>query len=126
LLGILSLSERIYSFFPGEYGAVLAGLIASSLIGAIYFTPYVALTKRLKKSYFNYKFTFLLVGVVFVSAIISILTKNQIAMMVSTSALILSMSIVSASFSFKVIVVTIQNIRKKWHNIYTHDGLISP
>ena len=39
LLSILQLSENGYSLFRGEPGSMTAGFIASSLIGAVYFTP---------------------------------------------------------------------------------------
>ena len=39
LLGILITTEKAYSILPGEYGSILAGMIASSLIGIIYLTP---------------------------------------------------------------------------------------
>jgi len=37
LLGVLQISEKVYSSVPGEFGALGAGVIASSLIGAISF-----------------------------------------------------------------------------------------
>ena len=39
LFGILMASESAYSAVEGEAGAVLAGAIASSLIGAVYLAP---------------------------------------------------------------------------------------
>lgn len=49
LLGVLTLSQGAYSVFPGEYGAISAGLIASSLIGAMYFFPFALAIKRVRK-----------------------------------------------------------------------------
>lgn len=53
LLGILSLSALTYSIFSGapDFAIVIAGLVASSLIGLVYLTPFTfvgmrALTKR--------------------------------------------------------------------------------
>ena len=41
LLAILQVSEKSYLLLPGEYGSIVAGLTASSLIGLVYFTPIV-------------------------------------------------------------------------------------
>jgi hypothetical protein len=45
LLGILELSAATYGLFPsnGELGIVLAGLVASSLIGLVYVAPHTTL-----------------------------------------------------------------------------------
>ena len=46
LLSILQLSENGYSLFRGEPGSMTAGFIASSLIGAVYFTPFALFSLR--------------------------------------------------------------------------------
>lgn len=53
LLGVLGVSAFVYSAFGGapEFAVVMAGLVASSLIGLVYLTPFTfvgmrALTKR--------------------------------------------------------------------------------
>jgi Tfp pilus assembly protein PilX len=60
LLGILGISTSTYSLLSGapEFAIVMAGLVASSLIGLVYLTPFTlvgmrALTKRRRISVTN-------------------------------------------------------------------------
>jgi hypothetical protein len=48
LLGILSVSTMAYSIFnwTPEFGVLIAGLIASSLIGLVYLTPFTLVSMR--------------------------------------------------------------------------------
>ena len=96
LLGILSVSEAAYSMFPGEYGALVAGVIASSMIGVVYISPWLIALDRIKKLKLNYLFFIGFTLVVIASLICSIVSQNQIYMMITTSLLVLTTVVISA------------------------------
>ena len=96
LLGILSVSEAAYSMFPGEYGALVAGVIASSMIGVVYISPWLIALDRIKKLKMNYLFFIGFTLVVIASLICSIISQNQIFMMITTSSLVLTTVVISA------------------------------
>jgi hypothetical protein len=85
LIGILLVSEKVYSSVPGEYGAVFAGFVASSLIGPLYLAPLALTIKQVRKGRISYRFAFSIIYTVFGSVISSIIFGNTIAMMVSTT-----------------------------------------
>jgi len=105
LIGILYISEMGYSSMQGEYGAMTAGLIASSMIGALYFGPLALSVRRITISRFNYKVAVCIIAVVFAALIGSILTGNAYALMLSTSLFVLTMLSVSAVLSAKLITI---------------------
>jgi peptide/nickel transport system substrate-binding protein len=94
LLGILTVSEKAYSALPGEYGSVAAGLVASSLIGAVYLSPAALAVKRAR----NVKLGYLLIAVLACVAAVagSLVVVNSLALMVAGSLLVLSTIAASA------------------------------
>lgn len=116
LLGILQASEKAYSTIPGEYGALSAGFIASSLIGAVYLAPLAISIKGVRKSKFNYKLAACIIAVVSTAVLVAILTGNQTALMVTTSMFVLTIVSISAILSAKGLLKIgsrlLQNIRK--------------
>ncbi len=111
LLGILHLSEIGYSSMSGDYGAVTAGFIASSMIGALYFWPFALSITRVRSVRFDYRLALLVVAIAFVSVIGSILSSNALALMVSTSIFVLSILSVSAMLSAKMILALVNRFR---------------
>lgn len=108
LLGILQISEKGYSSVEGEYGALVAGAIASSMIGALYFSPVALSVKQIRKSRFNYKLAASLIAIVSVAVLSSIFTGNEYALMTTTSLFVLTMLSVSAIL-FARIIIRIKN-----------------
>ena len=105
LIGILHISEMGYSSMQGEYGAMTAGLVASSMIGALYFWPFALSVRQVRISRFNYKAAVCVTAVVFAGVIGSILAGNEYALMISTSLFVLTMLSVSAVLSAKLIII---------------------
>ena len=81
---------------PGEYGAITAGLIGSSLIGIFYLSPFVIIIMALKKKNIGYHNGLFLIAMALVGVTISVMIENEIAMMVTTSLLVLTTLFVSA------------------------------
>ena len=104
LIGILQTSEKANSSIDGEYGAVVAGLIASSMIGALYFWPFAISVRRVRINQFNYKLALSMIAVVSISIIASLAAGNEYALMASTSLFVLTLVSVSAVLSAKLIV----------------------
>jgi peptide/nickel transport system substrate-binding protein len=101
LLGILQLAEKAYLSLPGEYGALAAGAIASSLIGVIYFWPIgMIVGKRLREAQHYRKFSFkhisVTIGIVTISVISSIVVSNDILLMITASLFVLTILTISA------------------------------
>jgi peptide/nickel transport system substrate-binding protein len=115
LLGILQLSELGYSFMHGEYGAVTAGFMASSMIGALYFWPFALSVKQVRTSRFNYKYALSVLGIAFASVMGSIAADNGYALMASTSMLVLSLVAITAILSAKLMIA----IKKRIFHIST-------
>lgn len=113
LLGILTISEKGFSSVQGDYGAVVAGAIASSMIGAVYFWPFALSIKQVRKNRFNYKIIAYVIGGVFVSVIGSILVGNQYALMITTSLFVLTLLSISAILVAKLITKAKNRISKK-------------
>lgn len=107
LLGILTVSEKAYSVSEGELGAVAAGMVASSLIGAVYLAPMAYSIKQVRewKNKPSYRILALVVAGVSAALAISIWAQDTMAMMVTTSALVLSVSAVSAIVVARAILI---------------------
>jgi peptide/nickel transport system substrate-binding protein len=104
LLGILHTSEKAYSAIPGEYGALSAGMVASAMIGALYFSPIALSIKQVRKSKFNYRIAIFIITAASIAVVGSILTGNITALMVTTSLFVLSMISVTAILSGRALV----------------------
>jgi len=91
LLGILTISEKGFSAVQGDYGALIAGTIASSMIGAVYFWPFALSVKQVRVKKFNYRLAIILITVIFVAALCAIFSGNKYALMATTSLLVLTL-----------------------------------
>lgn len=99
LLGILQLSETTYSAVPGEYGSLSAGMVASSLIGAAYVTPFALLVRRVWKYELGLRLALMTVAVLAVSVVFSLAAANNAALTVTTSLLVVSTLVLAAVYS---------------------------
>ncbi len=112
LLGILTLAEKAYATMPGEYGSVAAGLVASSLIGAVYFTPFAFSVKQIrtvKSKGTGYRLVLVALAAATTAAAFIIVVfphTNPIYLMILTSVLVTTAlaltSILTASLVAKV------------------------
>ncbi len=116
LFGILILSEKAYSSIPGEYGAVVAGLVASSLIGAVYFSPVAFAIKQLRRVKISYKLAIYIITAVIGFIVGSILSANHTVIMISTSLLVLVTIALSSLFFVRTAFEFANVINRKVHN----------
>ena len=104
LLQILQLSEKSYSLLPGEYGSVVAGLTASTLIGLIYFTPISLGLKMVKtKTKLDFKVYAIIIFVVTVALVMALFISNEIALMITTTLFILTLCAISSILGARMI-----------------------
>jgi hypothetical protein len=100
LFGVLELSAATFhtaSSINPEFAIVLAGIMASGLIGLIYNTPLIFAVLKIakRKRRFTFRYTWLLIPLTFISAsILGVLTAELLGsawvMMASTASLVLS------------------------------------
>jgi hypothetical protein len=95
LIGILhvtSLVFSVFSFLP-ELGIVISGVVASSLIGLVYFLPVVLLLNFFMKLKVSAK-KVRIIGLIWVGSIISLvlgeISKSSLIMMTSTGVFVLA------------------------------------
>lgn len=114
LLGILTASEKAYSVMPGDYGSLSAGLIASSMIGAVYFWPFALPLRqiRTKDTKYNYKLALGIFVAVLTCTISSILIGNHQALMITTALFVLTLIGIFATLSAKWIVNVSTRLKK--------------
>ncbi|MGH9878778.1 MAG: PKD domain-containing protein, partial [Nitrososphaerales archaeon] len=103
LLGILQTSENAYSLIDGEYGALMAGLLASSLIGVTYFSPLVLAIKPVRQHKFTLRKVLVIFGVALAAVLVGIISNNTVMLALSTVSLVLSVLTISAVGSAKLI-----------------------
>jgi uncharacterized membrane protein YhaH (DUF805 family) len=97
LLDILQVSEKSYSLIPNEYGSLVSGLTASSLIGLVYFTPIALCERRLRtnrKS--DFKAFVIIIATVTLTLLITLLINNKAALMVTTSLFVVTLCGISS------------------------------
>lgn len=112
LLGILTISEKAYSAIPGDYGALLAGLATSSMIGVVYFSPLALSVKRIRNSRTIPRLALYATVGVSVALLASILTGNQTALMLTTSTFVLGIVVMTSIISAKAIVKAIKSFQR--------------
>ncbi len=110
LIGILQISEVGYSSAEGEYGAVAAGFIASSMIGALYFWPFAISLRQVRAGRLDYRFVLSLIAVVFAFLAGSIITANMLALMLATSLFVLTILSISAVVSARMITLLVRKL----------------
>lgn len=99
LLGILHLAEGAYSVIPGEYGSITAGIVASSLIGAVYASPLVLSIKQVRRFRPNYKLALAIIAVAALAVAISLSIANESALIITTSILVVATLAIAAVLS---------------------------
>jgi peptide/nickel transport system substrate-binding protein len=120
LLGILQVSENAYSLMDGEYGALMAGLLASSLIGVTYFSPLVLAIKPVRQHKFTLRNVFVMFGVALAVVFVGIISNNTVILAFSTVSLILSVLAISAIGSAKLIHKYI--VERRWFSSLLNFG----
>lgn len=115
LLGILGVSEKAYSAIPGEFGALLAGLAASSMIGAVYFSPLALSVKKVRQGNFNHKVVLVIMTVATVAVVGAMISSNSTALMISTSIFVVT-TIASASIMSARLLAKVAGRVQRWHN----------
>lgn len=96
LLGILTMSEGVYSANEGEPGAIAAGLVASAMIGAVYLAPLAFSIRQVREMKVDYRILALIAAGASTALILSIYEGSTETMMVTTSAFVLSVCLISA------------------------------
>ena len=112
LLAILEISEKPYNSINGEFGALTSGLIASSLIGAVYFSPIALSVKQVRKNKFNRKLGLYLILAVSSLVVLSIISANPYALMITTSLFVLTVLSISAILVAKTLCKFAPKLRK--------------
>jgi hypothetical protein len=104
LVGILTASEKSYSILPGEFGSLFAGLVASSLIGAVYFWPFALVSRQIRFNHkYNYKLAAVVCSSILLATVCSMMIGNQTALIITTSLFVLSMTATFATISANAI-----------------------
>lgn len=103
LLGILQTAEKAYTVIPGEYGSIAAGLVASSLIGAVYFSPVAIAIRQVRKNRLDYRIAIAIIAALLISIAAALVANNVLALMVATAMLVLSTLSFAAIYSAKAI-----------------------
>lgn len=118
LLSILQLSENGYSLLDGESGAIIAGIIASSLIGLVYFSPiaFVILSRR-SGIIMNRLILFALIVVGASGTVIAtgILLENSGMLIVATVSFVLGILVTSATSAAKAFHMLVGR-RRHWNS----------
>jgi len=104
LLGILTISEKGFSAVQGDYGALAAGTIASSMIGAVYFWPFALSVKQVRVKKFNYRIAIIMTILIFAAVVGSIFSVNKYALMATTSLFVLTLVSIFSILMAKTIV----------------------
>ncbi|GEM_PF-2473690 len=120
LLGILQASENAYSLMDGEYGALMAGLLASSLIGVTYFSPLVLAIKPIRQHKFMLRNALVIFGVALTFVFVGIISNNTVILTFSTVSLVLSVLTVSAVGTAKLIHKCI--VERRWFSSLLNFG----
>ena len=112
LLGILQVAEKVYQLVPGEYGSISAGIISSSLIGAVYVSPIAISTRRVVKKKLDYRFAVAIAATMVLSVLVSLLAGNAPSLMATSSLMVVSTMIISAIYSANALVRIFRYISK--------------
>jgi len=102
LFGILILSENVHNFaHAGETGAILAGLTASALIGAVYLAPPLAIYGVIRKgrpltSSLLTKILLATLSASTFATVLGVATSNAQLLPISTAIFVLSIAVISA------------------------------
>ncbi|MGI0022168.1 MAG: CFI-box-CTERM domain-containing protein [Nitrososphaeraceae archaeon] len=111
LLAILQVA-KLSSVGDGEISVLTSGIVASSLIGAVYFWPMGLVTKSIRNgTKLKIRYVIVIISAVLALTLISILTGNVQFMMFTTSSTILLLVGIGAMFSAWLIVKTLQRVK---------------
>jgi peptide/nickel transport system substrate-binding protein len=103
LFGILMAAESAHDFVKGgEVGAIIAGMIASSLIGTVYIAPAIATYTILSKKQSTFKACWLLAMFIALGGIVAImlfgvLAQNADLLSITTTTFVMLVAAISAA-----------------------------
>jgi hypothetical protein len=83
------------------------------MIGAVYFTPFALITRRLRSLELNYKPYLYIVLVTVAAVLVSSTLRNQDALMVTTSLLVIITTSISSLFFSKILLRFAREINTK-------------
>ena len=113
LFGILMTSEKAYtSVAGGELGAIAAGAVASTLIGAVYLWPAAISTRLQRKFGMAAKISLAVVCVSSALIAFSMATNNTLLLSVFTSLFVVSVASSSAIAAGKLVRIGYKALRK--------------
>jgi hypothetical protein len=111
LFGILQIA-KLSSVGDGEISVLTSGIIASSLIGAVYLWPLGLAAKSIRNgTKLKIKYVVVIISAALALTVVSILIGNAQFMMITTSSMILLLVGIGAIFSAWLIVKTIQRVK---------------
>jgi len=112
LLGILFVSEKAFFLIGGNYGTMAAGLIAVSMMGAVYVSPLTLSIKSIRSGKTNLKFAAFVVLGILVVTIGAILSGNQTVIILTSLLFLLSLMTFAALMTAKMFVVASRKFAK--------------
>ena len=112
LIGILSISEFVHTaMYNSEIGLILAGFIASVLIGIVYLWPIALISKKIRQGRLSVKkpiFITIMLSIILLS--LGLWTSNSFILQISTSLFVISTIIISAMLFSNLIISKLRNI----------------
>jgi peptide/nickel transport system substrate-binding protein len=103
LLGILQAAEKAFTLVPGEYGSIAAGLVASSLIGAVYFSPIALSIVQVRNNRLDYRLVIVIIAALVISVVVAMVANSVPALMGTTTMLVLVTLSIAAIYAAKAI-----------------------
>ncbi|MDE1828700.1 MAG: hypothetical protein KGI25_00095 [Thaumarchaeota archaeon] len=114
MLYILEYSEKPYNYVNGELGILSYGILACTLIGSVYLSPFALLVRQVRKSRFNYKVALTPLPAILIIVTIALLNDNNYLLTASTSFLVLTILAVSAILTAKLVLQIAKFAQKKF------------
>jgi peptide/nickel transport system substrate-binding protein len=109
LIGILSISEFIHvTMYNSEIGLILAGFVASALLGIVYLWPIALIFKKIRQDRLSVKKPIFIIIFSIISLSLGIWTSNSFILQISTSLFVISTIIVSAMLFVNLIIYKIR------------------
>ena len=111
LIGILSISEFVHTaMYNSEIGLILAGFIASVLIGIVYLWPIALISKKIRQNRLSVKKPIFIIMFSIILLSLGIWTSNSFILQISTSLFVISTVIISAILFSNLIIYKLRSI----------------
>ncbi len=112
LLGILTVSEKGFTLFNGNFGTMAAGLMAVSMMGAVYISPLTLSIKGIRNGNLNLKITAIIVLGALVSVLIALASSNPTTIELTSLIFLLSIMALTSLATAKTFVRIVKKILK--------------